>query len=98
MALSDVRDILVIGILAGGAYLAYDWYNKYMIPLYVHEDFSGVQKQDVYIPSPDTAYPGHELHDTFGDPVYDAGWDYMGTMRANTNDYFNMQGWDYWIP
>ena len=95
MALAEIRDIMAMGLLAAGGYLAYDWYTKTSgTPdtggITVPAPGIGTGTGTVYIPSPDVAYPTHEFHDTILDPVYDAGWNFAGWQRATFGEWF---GW-----
>jgi hypothetical protein len=83
MALSDIRDIMVMSMVAVGGYFAWQWYNKTA----GHTDTAGTQYSTYYVPSPDNAFKDHPFDKTILDPVYDAGWDFMGRLRGETQDY-----------
>jgi hypothetical protein len=82
MGLSEVRDIMAMSLLAGGAYIAYKWWTSQSGVI----DNSGFETPfNTYVPSPDSTYSDHEFHGTVLDPVYDAGWNFMGWIRGMMN-------------
>ena len=101
MALTEIRDIMAMGLLAAGGYLAYDFWKKSTVEqtdsggMSVPAPGIGTGTGTVYIPSPDVAYPNHPFHElpVFGgilDPVYDAGWNFAGWQRATFGEW---TGW-----
>jgi hypothetical protein len=75
--MSDVIDILTLGVVVVGGVIVYQAFNSQDNVKDNNNNTGGGQWEQ-----PDQAYPNHPFHGTILDPVYDAGWNTMAWLRS----------------
>jgi len=87
--MSDVIDILTLGVVVVGGYLVISQVNQARNTLDSPNNNGGTQWNQ-----PDVVYPDHPFHGVWGfDDIYDAGWNTMAWMRTAVSQAKDLGAW-----